>query len=228
MVGDGDQAARRQDVDVGARPGGFGTAGMRADQALAFRVGADRRRQRAGDGGDGAVERQLAEHDIGRERIAGDGAERRHQAERDRQVVVAAFLGQVGGREVDRHLLRRHRQAGSMQRRLHALAALGHRLVGQADDVDVGLARRDHDLDVHRHRLDALERNRAHARNHAAPPNPAADGRPTSDQISLYVSKARTFRIKQEQDGNKYMLRLRQVAASCGPRNKSAGSSESS
>ena len=29
-------------------------------------------------------------------------------------------------------------------------------------------------LNVDRHRLDALERNRAHARNHAAPPDPAA------------------------------------------------------
>jgi hypothetical protein len=55
-----------------------------------------------------------------------------------------------------------------MQRRLHALAAFGHRLVGKADDMDVGLSGGDHHLHVHRHRLNALERNRAHARNHAA------------------------------------------------------------
>ena len=59
-----------------------------------------------------------------------------------------------------------------MERGLHPLAALGDRLVRQADDVHADLARSDHDLDVDRHGLDALERNRAHARNHAAPSGP--------------------------------------------------------
>jgi hypothetical protein len=55
-------------------------------------------------------------------------------AERDRQVVVAAFLGQVGRRQIDGELLRRHRQARRVQRRLNPLAAFGHRLVCQADE----------------------------------------------------------------------------------------------
>lgn len=51
--------------------------------------------------------------------------------------VWCEFLGQVGRRQIDRYLLRRHRQAGGMQRCLYPLAALGHRLVGQADDLNV-------------------------------------------------------------------------------------------
>ena len=35
------------------------------------------------------------------ERVARDRPDHGHQAERDRQVVVAALLGEIGGREVD-------------------------------------------------------------------------------------------------------------------------------
>ncbi len=99
-------------------------------------VGADRGRQHAGDRGDRAVEAELAQHGEARERIVRHRADRRHQAERDRQVVVAAFLRQVGGREIDGDAARRQREAGGDQRGAHALAGLGHRLVGQADDVE--------------------------------------------------------------------------------------------
>ena len=116
----------------GARPGGFRAAGGRADQALAAGIGADRGRQHAGDRRDRAVEPELAQHREARERVGGDGADRRHQAERDRQIVVAAFLRQVGGREIDGDAARRQREARGDQRRAHALLRLGHRLVGQA------------------------------------------------------------------------------------------------
>lgn len=56
-----------------------------------------------------------------------------------------------------------------MQRRLHPLAALGHGLVGKADDMHVDLAGRNHHLHVDRHRFDALKRNRANPRNHDVP-----------------------------------------------------------
>ena len=62
--------------------------------------------------------------------------DRRHQAERDRQVVVAAFLRQVGGGEVDGDAARRQRQARGDQRGADPLAGFRHRLVGQADDVE--------------------------------------------------------------------------------------------
>ena len=46
-----------------------GAAGGGTDQAFAARIGADRRRQHAGDGGHRAVEPELAEHREARERI---------------------------------------------------------------------------------------------------------------------------------------------------------------
>ena len=174
MIGHGDQAARRQNVDIGPGPRRLRAAGMGADQPAPFGIGADRRRQRAGHRRDRAVQRKLAQYDIGRQHIAGDGAKRRHQAKRDRQIVMAAFLGQVRRCEIDRHLARRHRQSGGVKGRLHPLAAFGDRLVRQADDLHADLAGRDHHLHIDRHGLDALECNRTDPRNHAAPEAVAA------------------------------------------------------
>ena len=53
-----------------------------------------------------------------RQRVVRHRADRGHQAERDRQVVVAAFLGQVGRREVDGDAARRQRQARGGERRV--------------------------------------------------------------------------------------------------------------
>ena len=57
MIGHGDQAARRQNVDIGPGPRRLRAAGMGADQPAPFGIGADRRRQRAGrgQGGGGAA-----------------------------------------------------------------------------------------------------------------------------------------------------------------------------
>src|SRR6185312_7935456 len=49
---------------------------------------------------------------IAAERVAGKRAKCRHQPQRDRQVVVAAFLWQVRRSEIDSDLLGRHRKAG--------------------------------------------------------------------------------------------------------------------
>lgn len=136
MIGKGDQAAGGENVDLGARPGGFGAAFGRADQPLAERIGADRSRQRAGYGGDRAVEIEFADDDKIRQGIGGNGAEGGHQGKGDRQIEMRAFLRQVGRRQIDRHALGRQRQAGGVKGRLHALAAFGHRLVGQTDDLD--------------------------------------------------------------------------------------------
>ena len=54
----------------------------------------------------------------------------------------------------------------------HPLARFRNRLVRQADDGEGRQARRDLHLDVDRARLDALERHRGDALDHASPPNP--------------------------------------------------------
>jgi hypothetical protein len=82
---------------------------------------------------------------------------------------VAAFLRQVGGREVDGDPPRRQRQARGDQRRAHPLARLRHGLVRQADDVKRRQARRDLHLDVDGAGLDALERHCRDPLNHDSP-----------------------------------------------------------
>ncbi len=62
MIGELDERLRGDDVDLRRRPGRFRPARSRADQPLAARIGADRRRQHAGDGRDAAVEAELAQH----------------------------------------------------------------------------------------------------------------------------------------------------------------------
>ena len=62
MIGELDQRLRGDDVDLRRGPGRFRPAGGRADQALPARIGADRRRQHAGDGRDAAIEAEFAQH----------------------------------------------------------------------------------------------------------------------------------------------------------------------
>ena len=116
MIGDGDQAARREDRHVATGPGRLRPGRRRADQPAAHGIGGDRRGQHAGHRRDRPVEGEFAERDEIGELVARQGAERRHQPERDRQVVVAAFLGQVGRREVDDDPPRRQRQAAGVER----------------------------------------------------------------------------------------------------------------
>ena len=111
VVGDLDQRIGGDDLDIGAGPGRLRAAGRRADQAFVARIGADRGRQHAGHRRDRSIEPEFAEHGEAGKRIRRNGADRRHQAERDRQVVMAAFLRQVGGREIDGDSARGQRQA---------------------------------------------------------------------------------------------------------------------
>ena len=169
MVGELDEGRRGDDLHLRARPGGFRAAGGGTDQAFAAGIGADGGRQHARDRGDRAVEAEFAQHREAGERIRRDGADRRHQAERDREVVVAAFLGQVGGRKVDGDPPGRQREPRRHQRRAHPLARLGHRLVGQTDHVERRQPGRDLDLDIDGARLDALERHCRDPLDHGCP-----------------------------------------------------------
>ena len=146
-----------------------GPHARRADQSFAARIGADGGGQHAGDRRDRAVEAEFAEHGEAGQRIVRNGADRRHQAERDRQIVVAAFLGQIGGREIDGDAAGRQRQPGGDHRRAHPLARLGDRFVGKADDGEGRHARRDLHLDIDGSDLDALERHRGDALDHVRP-----------------------------------------------------------
>ena len=169
MVGELDQRSGRDDRHLRAHPGGFGAARGRADQPFVARIGADRGRQHARDRGDRAVEPELTQNSKSGERIHRDGPDRGHQAERDRKIVVAAFLWQVGGRQVDGDAAGRQREAGRHQRRSHAFLGLGDGLVGQADNVEGRQPGRDLHLHVDGARLDAFERHCGDTLDHRCP-----------------------------------------------------------
>ena len=167
VVGELDERVRRDDLHVGARPGGLRPARIGTDQPLRARIRADRRGQHPRDRRNRAIEPELAQHGEAIHRVMRDRTDRRHQAERNREVEMAAFLRKIGGRHVDRDAPRRQRKPGSHQRGTNALARLRHRLVGQADHVESRQARRDLHLDIDGARLDAFERDRRNALDHA-------------------------------------------------------------
>ena len=80
---------------------------------------------------------------------------------------MAAFLGKIGGCQIDRDAAGRQRQSGGDQRRAHPLARFRHGLVGQADDLERRHAGRDLHLHVDSACLDAFERHRCDALDHA-------------------------------------------------------------
>ena len=169
MIGQLDERARRQNVEIGGGPGRFGPAGGRADKSLAARIGGDGGRQDAGDRADRPIKRQFADHRIALQRIGRNGADRRHYAERNRQIVMTAFLGHIGGGEIDCDSSGRQGETRGDERRSHALAQLSHRLVAEADDHEGDIAACDLHLNIDRTRLNAFERNRRYARDHCAP-----------------------------------------------------------
>ena len=169
MIGELNQRPRRENVEIGRRPGRLRAAGGGADQAEAARVGRDRGRQNAGDRGHRAVEREFADHGVAVQRVGGDRPDRRHHAERDRQIVMAALLGHVGGGEIDGDALGRQSEARGDQCGAHALAQFGNRLVTEAHDHECDRATGDLNLYVDRARLNALESQRGNARHHVRP-----------------------------------------------------------
>ena len=82
---------------------------------------------------------------------------------------MAAFLGEIGGGQIDGKPLARQRQANGKERRPDPLAAFHNSLVGQADNVELDLARQELGLDIDRHRLDALKGDRCCMRRHESP-----------------------------------------------------------
>ena len=82
---------------------------------------------------------------------------------------MAAFLGQIGRREIDGHVLVGKPEAHGMQRIAHALAAFGYGFIGETDDHERRRTGRDPDLHFHRARFDADERQRRDGAIHARP-----------------------------------------------------------
>lgn len=169
VIEDLDDGLGRQYVDVIAGPGGLRATGPGTNEAKVAGIGGNGGRQCAGDCPQGAIEPHLANHQIAVEKVLGQHTQGRQHCKRDRQVIVAAFLGQIGGREIDGQPFPRQREAHGKECRSHPLAALHHRLVGEAHDIELNLARQKLRLDIDRHSLDALEGDRRCMRRHESP-----------------------------------------------------------
>ena len=149
--------ARLRPLDRGTDQAGLGLAGV------------DCRQQHAGRRRDSPVQRKLAHRDPVAKLLGIGHAHRRQQRERDRQVVVAAFLREIGGRQVDRDALGRERQAHRRQRGLHPFAAFAHRLVRQTDEIETRHPRRDLALHLDGARLQPQIGNRPNQCDHKNP-----------------------------------------------------------
>jgi hypothetical protein len=151
--------------------GGF--AGVRRGQQNAVGPGAPSRsgdRQHATSGVNRAVQRQLAEQHELRHVTPFDDAGGGEDAERDRQVEGAAGLADVRGRQIDGDPVRRKLEAGITDGTPHAIPALAHAGVRQADHREHRQAERNVDFDVHRARLDAEDRRAPQTGEHALAP----------------------------------------------------------
>ena len=168
VVDQADQRARRQHPRA-AGPGRLGAARLGADQTQVHGPGRHRRRQHARHRRHRPVQRQFSHRGPAVQGVGRDHAHGRQDRQPDRQIVVAALLGQVGRRKIDDHPLGRHRKAQAGESPANALATLGHRLVAEADHHQGALAAGELNLDIDPARLHALKGHRHHARDHARP-----------------------------------------------------------
>jgi hypothetical protein len=188
------QERRRRENFAAARPGGLAAAGHGTDDAAGSARRAHRRRQHARHRQERAVERELAERHVVRDLLARQHVHGGEQRQRDRQVEMAAFLDEVGGRQIDGDALMRQRQAQRRQRRADALAGFAHRLVGKADDREArqcAVGKRHLRLDIEH--FDARERHRMYAR----------------DQSGLFLPTARSLserRSRRQKPANSCMV----------------------
>lgn len=122
--------------------------------------------QGASNGAHLAVEAQFATGHPALEGLGGEFAIGGQQPESDRQVELIAFLAQIRGRQVDDDVAALEVVAAAPYRRPHAVAALPHRGVGQADQLHRRQAEVGRDFDLDLSRLDAPGRRGVHVRDH--------------------------------------------------------------
>ena len=173
MVRELNERGGREDFHLRTCPGGLGPAGGGTNQAVALRVRGDGGGQHARDRRERAVEAKLADDGEALHRIRGDRADRRHQAERDRQIVMTAFLRQIRGREIDGDSPRRQRQPRGDQSGAHPVLGFGNGLIRETDNGEGGQARRHLRLHVDRLGLDPFEGDRRDVLDHRDPQIPA-------------------------------------------------------
>jgi hypothetical protein len=99
-----------------------------------------------------------------RQRRIRDLARRRQNADRDREIVAARLLGQVGGREIDGDLARRKFELRVLQRSAHAIARLLDLGVRKPDEIERGKPAGEMNLDGDERGVETREPARQHDR----------------------------------------------------------------
>ena len=117
----------------------------------------DRRRQHAGNRVYPPIEAELAQHRVFGQVVGSEHAHRCQDSQCYRQIEMAAFLCEIGRRQVDGDALGRQCQANGDQGGSYPFPAFGDRLVGQSDHGEDGHPRRHLHLDVDLQAIDSLE-----------------------------------------------------------------------
>ena len=147
----------------------------------------------AADPAQPAVERELADGGGALERAARKLLRGGENRERDRKVEPGSLLAQLGGREVDRDPAGREAQLGGGDPGADTLAGLLAGAVGKADDREAGDAVANVSLDVDPPRLEADERMRDRACEHAASLGAQTSRRlPSSQRMTTSAAKPRS------------------------------------
>lgn len=152
--------------------GRFGSASFGTDQAQTHRFGSHGSRQHTGGLHQPPVQRELTHRRIFRQLIFRQNTELGEHRQRDGEIVMAAFLWQIGRREIHDDTLGRQGEAQRGKRRAHPFPAFTDRLVRQADDLEGDLPARQLDLHVDRLRLDAVKRECGDPCDHPGPSAP--------------------------------------------------------
>jgi hypothetical protein len=98
----------------------------------------NRRGKRSSDGAHAAVQRKLAQKHALVERLTEKMTHAASQTQCHRQIERRAFFTNIGGSEVDRNALAMRKLERTVsQRRLDALAAFLHGVVGKTHDVEI-------------------------------------------------------------------------------------------
>jgi len=185
-----EQVGGGEDFDL-PRPRRLGALRGGTDEPLARRRSMERGEQYPCRRRDPRVETELADHDIMAELLGIDDPHRGEQRQRDRQVEVRSFLGQVGGRQVGDDSLGRHRDAERRDRPAHSLAAFTDRLVGQSDNGEARLTGDQLDLHLDRARFEAEVGDGRDDSYHGVTPSGSAAARPQCRNANRPPSSAR-------------------------------------
>lgn len=130
------------------------------------RTGALSDGERSGRIAEGPGQRQLAEDDIGLDRLGRDLTAGREHSKRERGVEAGANLAQERGSQVGRDPRLGESEVGVLDRRVHSLPRLPHCRIPQADDRERGQTGANVDLDPDLAGIHTVDREGAYACEH--------------------------------------------------------------